>query len=80
LAVSLEMGLVTPSGLVTQFNWNLANASYVLPVIVYLDPGGYIAITENEVGSPGFDIASQFVTITGYMLDCTAAPCTAIAQ
>jgi hypothetical protein len=79
LTVSLGVAVNGPSGVVTQINWDLSSASYVLPVTLYVDPGNYVVFVANEVGSLGYDIGAQVDTLTGYLLDCTAAPCAAIA-
>jgi hypothetical protein len=78
--VSVRIGLNGPSGSIAQFYWNLeSNGSYVLPVSAYLDAGVSMVVIDSIFGS-SYNNGSQFITLTGYMLDCTAAPCAAIAQ
>lgn len=80
IAISVRIGLGSPSGVLTQFNWDLqSNGSWVLPITAYLDSGVSVSLAENITGA-NFDIGPQWITLTGYMLDCTAAPCSAIAQ
>lgn len=80
IADSVRIALLSSSGVLTQFNWDLQNSgSWVLPVTAYLDPGVSVSLAENITGA-NFDVSPQWITLTGYMLDCTAAPCSAIAQ
>lgn len=47
------------------------------PVLVYVDGGSQLAL---QVFGYGVPIAAANMTATGYLLDCSAAPCAAIAQ
>ena len=77
--VTLEIGIAGPGGNLGQFNYSLVGASYVLPVTFYVDAGNFVGYDANITGGP-YDLGPQFVILTGYMLDCSAAPCAAIAQ
>jgi len=52
------------------------------PVLFYVDSMGSVSVEVFLLGGAVFtgDSVSQFVTLTGYELDCSAAPCAAIAQ
>lgn len=79
-AVSVRIGLNGPNGGITQFYWDLQSlGSYVLPVSAYLDAGVNINVVDSIIGTT-YNNGPQLITVTGYMLDCTAAPCAAIAQ
>jgi hypothetical protein len=48
------------------------------PVLVYVDAGQQPTVL---IGGPTFiNNSGPFITLTGYMLDCAAAPCVAIAH
>jgi hypothetical protein len=53
------------------------------PVLVYLDQFQTAAVEVILQGAPaggGFDQETQTIVLTGYELDCNAAPCSPIAQ
>ena len=79
-AVSVRIGLNGPAGAINQFYWDLeSNGSYVLPFSAYVDAGVNVNLVDSIVGTT-YNNGPQLITVTGYMLDCTAAPCAAIAQ
>jgi hypothetical protein len=59
------------------FARNLANFDQL--VQLYVDGGDAAQVTVNPV-SANTQALSGFLTLTGYLLDCTATPCAKIAQ
>jgi len=49
-------------------------------VLDYLDAGDFAIVEVDAFGSAVFATGTQDVILTGYLLDCSAAPCAAIAQ
>ena len=52
---------------------------FVQQVQFYVDAGQIPTVNTNTVGAIHFQ-GSQFISLTGYLLDCNAAPCAAIAS
>jgi hypothetical protein len=55
-------------------------SAFNYPVTVYVDPGQTFRVAAEVFGTTFNSGLDQQATITGYLLDCTAAPCSAIAQ
>jgi hypothetical protein len=54
--------------------------AFDVPVQVYYDAGSAPVVEAFLFGSQLFTGQEAFATLTGYMLDCSAAPCAAIAH
>ena len=48
-------------------------------VLEYVDAGDFAIVEVDVQGNSVFNTGTQEVTLTGYVLDCSAAPCAAIA-
>ena len=48
-------------------------------VLGYVDAGDFAIVAVDVQGNSVFNTGTQEVTLTGYVLDCSAAPCAAIA-
>jgi hypothetical protein len=57
---------------------NLSTFNY--PVTIYVDPAQTFRVAAEVFGTTFSSGLDQQATITGYLLDCTAAPCSPIAQ
>ncbi|HKE23141.1 MAG TPA: hypothetical protein VKB88_12320 [Bryobacteraceae bacterium] len=82
-AVNFDVSLLGPGAF--QTGWlpaiRLSSIStYNYPVTVYVDAGQTFRFAAEVFGTTFSSSLDQQATITGYMLDCTAAPCSAIAQ
>lgn len=82
-SVSFDVSLMGPGAF--QTGWLPAIHSstvsdYNYPVTVYVDSGQTFRFAAEVFGTTFVSSLDQQATITGYMLDCTAAPCSAIAQ
>jgi hypothetical protein len=49
-------------------------------VLVYFDGGTAFEVNVEDLSGAFVGSGSQIMTVTGYLLDCTAAPCAPIAQ
>jgi hypothetical protein len=78
---SLSLYSGTTNNLVTNFFTPSANATvkFDTPVNAYID-AGQTPITVAEVETAPFFTGFAFSALSGYMIDCSAAPCAAIAQ
>jgi hypothetical protein len=81
--ISFDVGLLGPGSF--QAGWlpvvrptNLSLYNY--PITVYVDAGQSFRFAAEVFGALFSTSLDQQATITGYMLDCTAAPCAAVAQ
>lgn len=81
--VSFDVSLLGPGSF--QTGWlpaiHLSTISaYNYPVTVYVDAGQTFRFAAEVFGTTFVGNLDQQATITGYMLDCTAAPCSTTAQ
>lgn len=53
--------------------------AFAQPVVFYLDAGDAPDVLLNDLANNAFTDGAR-ITLTGYMLDCSAAPCSPIAQ
>jgi hypothetical protein len=59
----------------------LGNSVFDQPVLIYLDGGDTPTLTLSLIGANAhFANIYQSVTLSGYLLDCTAIPCAPIAH
>jgi hypothetical protein len=82
--ISIPVNLNNGSGLLASFLAPFANfSSFSQPVQAYFDPANIIEVQifliEGTYPNPP-DSFTEVITLTGYELDCTAAPCAAIAH
>jgi hypothetical protein len=59
------------------------SSSFDQPVLFYIDENQFVSVNvfiNNGASFNGAQFVDQFVTLTGYELDCSVAPCAAIAQ
>ncbi len=57
-----------------------AYGSFDAATLVYLDSQQSVDVHVFTSTLVGFSLGSRYITISGYLLDCTAAPCAAIAH
>lgn len=60
----------------TTTTWGAFDAA----TLVYLDSQQSVNVHVSTSTLVGFSLGATYVTVSGYMLDCTAAPCAAIAH
>jgi hypothetical protein len=77
------LSLFAGGNLITTFNAP-SNAAFVsvfdTAVVAYIDAGEIPSTTVYATGASAGYTGNQFAYLTGYMLDCSAAPCSPIAH
>ena len=84
-ATTLSVTLLNPSNLTSGEAWFYAPSTnsvslFTTPVTWYFDAGQTPQVTGIPASSGVQLTGGQAVTLFGYMLDCSAAPCAALAQ
>jgi len=82
ITVFLNNGSASLSTFFAPINGAVKYTAFDQSVQAYFDPGQPVSVQVNLDGGANFATGGlvQSVTVSGYVLDCTAAPCAAIAQ
>lgn len=68
-------------GFLVPATWaNATTSGFDQPILDYFDGGSSFQAFVQGLSNIGNPFATASITVTGYLLDCSAAPCAAIAQ
>jgi hypothetical protein len=82
--IEVTAGPDVPGKWITQLQLFVNNSTFQsffdMPVHFYVDAGESPTVSASTYGAVPFQANNQVVSLSGYLLDCTAAPCAAIAS